>query len=425
MMAFALVVLALLGMPLFAVLALAALGGYWQAGLDPLLAGMEFARIGESPLLAALPLFAFAGVLLAHSRVPVRLLELMQSVPGRMPGALLLFGLFPFSLLTAFTGGSGFVAVALGSLLLPALIGEGLSRRSSLGIVTAGSSPGVLLAPSLALILYAVVAEQLLPRTGVTIDALFLAGLLPGCLMLAVIGIYAAWLNRGRPRSETFRKRPGRALHENAMELPIPFVVLGGIYSDWLLVVEAAILAAAWVLVTVVLIRREVRLSKLPEIITEAMVLVAAILLLFGMSMASANVMSDAGVPQSLLAWLEPLVDSRLVFLLALLPPLLAAGMLMGVSSGVVILAPLIIPVGMGFGMDPVHLGVVLVLSLQIGCLTLPAGINVLAASHGSGDDSHTVYRAALPFLGILLAALLIISVWPALSVTLPSLLAE
>ncbi|WP_376695510.1 TRAP transporter large permease [Wenzhouxiangella sp. EGI_FJ10305] len=424
-MVFVLVVLALLGMPLFAVLALAALGGYWRAGLDPLLAGMDFVRIGEPPLLVALPLFAFSGVLMARSRVPVRLLELMQSIRGRMSGGLVVLVLVPYSLITAFTGFSGIAILAMGSLLFPALIRDGHPRRSSLGIVTAGSSPGVLLAPSLALILYAVVAEQLLPRTGVSLDSLFLAGLLPACLILAVMGGYAAWLNRGRPRAESMRKPFGRALRDNALELPMPLVVLGGIYSGWLLLVEAAVLAAVWVLITVVLIRRELRLSKLPEIITEAMVLVAAMLVLLGISIASANVMVDAGVPQRLLDWFEPLVNSRLVFLLVLMVPLLAVGMLVGVSSGAVILAPLLIPVGMGFGVDPVHLGVVLVVSLQIGCLTLPAGINVVAANHGSGKDLHTVYRAALPFLGILLAVLLIIAGWPALSMTLPSLLAE
>lgn len=423
MMALVLVVLALLGMPLFAVIALAALGGYWRAGLDPLLASMAFVRIGELPLLASLPLFTFAGVLLAKSRAPDRLVELMQSVPGWMPGGLVFFVLIPCSLMTALTGASGIAVVALGSLLLPGLIQDGRSHQSSLGVVTAGSTPGVLLAPSLPLILYAVVVQWIAPRAGPNIYELFLAGLLPGLLMLALMGGYVAWVNRGLPRDRRPRKPMGQALRDNALELPLPFVVLGGIYSGYLPVVDAAVVTAAWVLITLVLIRREVRLSKLPEIVTEAMVMVAAILLLLGMSMASANVMIDAGVVQGLQERLEPLVASRLIFLLVVISLLLVAGMLLDIGAAVVILAPLIIPVAMAFGVDPVHLGVVLVASLQIGYCVPPLGGNLLLAGDRFEYDILTIRRTALPIIGILLVALLIITGWPALSLTLPSLL--
>ncbi|RFF32211.1 TRAP transporter large permease [Wenzhouxiangella sediminis] len=425
MMVFLLVLLALLGMPLFAVIALAALGGYWQAGLDPVLASMEFMRIGELPVLVALPLFTFAGVLLAHSRAPGRLVELTRSALGWMPGGLAILALVLCSLMTAFTGASGITVVALGSLLLPALVKGGYPERFSLGMVTAGSSLGVLFAPSLPLILYAVVAQQVAPRAGLSVDDLFLAGLLPGLLMLVLMGGYAAWVQRGLPRDERPREPLGKVLRENAWELPLPLVVLGGIYSGWLLVVEAAVVTAAWVLVTLVLIRREVRFSRLPEVITEAMVLVAAILVVLGMSLASTNVMIDAGVPQRLFEWIEPLIDSRLVFLLAVNALLLVAGMLLDIFAALVILAPLIIPVAMAFGVDPVHLGIVFLANLQIGYCTPPVGINLFLASHRFERDILTVYRATLPFLGILLVALLIITWWPALSLALPSLLGD
>lgn len=425
MMVFLLVLLALLGMPLFAVIALAALGGYWRAGLDPVLASMEFVRIGELPVLVALPLFTFAGVLLAHSRAPGRLVELTRSALGWMPGGLAILALVLCSLMTAFTGASGITVVALGSLLLPALVKGGYPERFSLGMVTAGSSLGVLFAPSLPLILYAVVAQQVAPRAGLSVDDLFLAGLLPGLLMLVLMGGYAAWVQRGLPRDERPREPLGKVLRDNAWELPLPLVVLGGIYSGWLLVVEAAVVTAAWVLVTLVLVRREVRFSRLPEVITEAMVLVAAILVVLGMSLASTNVMIDAGVPQRLFEWIEPLIDSHLVFLLAVNALLLIAGMLLDIFAALVILAPLIIPVAMAFGVDPVHLGIVFLANLQIGYCTPPVGINLFLASHRFERDILSVYRATLPFLGILLVALLIITWWPALSLTLPSLLGD
>ncbi len=425
MMVVFLVLLALLGMPLFAVIALAALGGYWRAGLDPVLASMEFVRIGELPVLVALPLFTFAGVLLAHSRAPGRLVELTRSALGWMPGGLAILALVLCSLMTAFTGASGITVVALGSLLLPALVKGGYPERFSLGMVTAGSSLGVLFAPSLPLILYAVVAQQVAPRAGLSVDDLFLAGLLPGLLMLVLMGGYAAWVQRGLPRDERPREPLGKVLRDNAWELPLPLVVLGGIYSGWLLVVEAAVVTAAWVLVTLVLVRREVRFSRLPEVITEAMVLVAAILVVLGMSLASTNVMIDAGVPQRLFEWIEPLIDSHLVFLLAVNALLLVAGMLLDIFAALVILAPLIIPVAMAFGVDPVHLGIVFLANLQIGYCTPPVGINLFLASHRFERDILSVYRATLPFLGILLVALLIITWWPALSLTLPSLLGD
>jgi len=420
-----LLALALVGMPLFAVIAAGALAGYWRAGLDPVIASMEFVRIGELPVLVALPLFTFAGVMLAHSHAPQRLVELTRSALGWMPGGLAILALVLCSLMTAFTGASGITVVALGSLLLPALVQGGYPQRFSLGMVTAGSSLGVLFAPSLPLILYAVVAQQVAPRAGISVDQMFLAGLLPGLLMLALMGGYAAWIHRGLPPDDRPRQPIGRSLRDNAWELPLPVVVLGGIYSGWLLVVEAAVVTAAWVLISLVLVRREIRFSRLPEIVTEAMVLVAAILIVLGMSMASTNVMIDAGVPQRLFEWVEPLIDSQLVFLLAINVMLLVAGMLLDIFAALVILAPLIIPVAMAFGVDPVHLGIVFLANLQIGYCTPPVGINLFLASHRFERDILTVYRATMPFLGILLLALLIITWWPALSLALPSMLAD
>ncbi|RFF27961.1 MULTISPECIES: TRAP transporter large permease subunit [unclassified Wenzhouxiangella] len=422
MMVFVLIVLALLGMPLFAVVALAALGGYWQAGLDPLLASMTFVRIGELPLLVALPLFSFAGMLLARSRAPGRLLGLMQAMPGRLSGGAVFFVLIPCSLLTAFMATASVAVIVLGSLLLPVLIQNGHSRHFALGVVTAGSSPGVLFAPSLPLILYAVVAQQVAPRAALSIEALFLAGLLPGLLILALMGGYAAWDHQGLPRGKGSRKPIGRALRDNALELPLPFVILGGIYSGYLRVVDAAVIAAAWVLITLVLVRRDIRPSKLPEIVTAAMMPVAAIVLVLGMSMASANVMIDAGVVQRLYEWLEPLVASRLIFLLAVIALLLAAGMMIDIGAAVVILAPLIIPVATALGVDPVHLGIVSVVSLQIGYCTPPLANDPLLAGPRFERDIPTLHRAVLPFLAILFVALLIITAWPALSLALPSL---
>lgn len=418
-----LVILALVGMPLFAVIALGAMAGYWRAELDLTLVAMEFVRIGELPVLVALPLFTFAGVIVAHSKTPQRLVDFTRSALGWMPGGLALLALVLCALMTAFTGASGITVVALGSLLMPALIKGGYPERFSLGMVTAGSSLGVLFAPSLPLILYAVVAQQVASRSGVGVDDLFLAGVLPGLLMLGLMAGYAMWIRRGSPPDAEERMPLGQSLKRIAWELPLPFVVLGGIYSGWLLVVEAAVVTAAWVLLTLVVIRREISLTNLPKIVTEAMVLVAAILVILGVSMASTNVMIDADVPQRLFETVEPWIDSRIVFLLLVNVLLLVAGMMLDIFAALVILAPLIIPIALAFGVDPVHLGIIFLANLQIGYCTPPIGINLFLASHRFGKDILTVYRATLPFLGLLLIALVIITWWPALSLWLPGMI--
>jgi len=414
-----LIVLALLGMPLFAVIGLGAIAAFHEQGLNLTLVIMEFQRIGELPVLVALPLFTFAGVLLSHSKTPARLVDLTHALFGWLPGGLAILGLGLFALMTAFTGASGITVVALGSLMLPALLQAGYPERFSLGLVTAGSSMGVLFAPSLPLILYAVVAQQVAPGQGVRIEELFLAGIVPGLLMLMLLAGWAMYKRAGIARVEVGRPPLGESLKAAAWELPLPFVVLGGIYGGYLLVIEAAVVTAAWVIVTLVAIRRDISWTRLPGIIAEAMVLVGAILVVLGVSMASTNIMIDTGVPQRLLAAVEPWLTNKWMFLLAINVLLLVVGMILDIFAALVIMAPLIIPIALAFGVDPVHLGIVFLANLQIGYCTPPVGINLFLASHRFDKDILVIYRSTLPFLGWLLVALLIITWWPGLSLWL------
>jgi len=412
--------LALLGMPLFAVIALGALLAFHQEGLSLSLVAMEFQRIGELPVLIALPLFTFAGVLLSHSDTPRRLVDLSHALFGWLPGGLSILGLGLFALMTAFTGASGITVVALGSLMLPALLQAGYPERFSLGLVTTGSSLGVLFAPSLPLILYAVLAQQVAPGQGVRIEELFLAGILPGLLMLFLLAGYAMFVRARSPSVETRRHVAiGASLKDAAWELPLPFVVLGGIYGGYLLVIEAAVVTAAWVLLSLVLIRRDIKWRKLPGIIAESMVLVGAILIVLGVSTASTNIMIDTQVPQRLFESVEGWLTSKWMFLMLVNLLLLVVGMMLDIFAALVIMAPLIIPIALAFGVDPVHLGIVFLANLQIGYCTPPVGINLFLASHRFNKDILTVYRATLPFLGLLLVALLIITWWPGLSLWL------
>jgi C4-dicarboxylate transporter DctM subunit len=410
-----LVLLALLGAPLFAIIAAGALISF--ISIDPELGiavPIEIFSIAEMPILLAIPLFTFAGYLLSESQAPGRLVRLTSALLGWMPGGLAIVCIGACAFFTAFTGASGVTIIALGAILYPALGQAGYDDRFSLGLVTAGGSLGLLFAPSLPLILYGVVAQ-------VNIDDLFVAGVLPGMLMLASLSGYALWVNRGNrvPLSDFSWKKVGAALLESIWELPLPVVVLGGIYSGLLAVSEAAAVTAVYVVLVEVVIRREIAFSKLPGIMRESMVLVGGILLILGASLASTNYVIDAEVPQKLIGIVTNLVDSRVSFLFLLLLFLLVLGAFLDIFSALVLVVPLILPVAAEYSVEPVHLGMIFLATMQLGYLTPPVGLNLFIASYRFDKPIVSVYLATIPFLLILLASVIVITFWPGLSLVL------
>jgi len=317
LIALGLFLLALFGAPLFAIIAAGALLGYQRAEIDLAALAVEVFRLAEMPVLLAIPLFTLAGYLLGESGAPRRLVNLTRALFGRLPGSLAAVALVACAFFTAFTGASGVTIVALGALLYPALQQAGYDEHFNLGLITTSGSLGLLFAPSLPLILYGIVAQQTEVGRGVGIDRLFVAGLLPGLLMLVLLLGYAFWHSRRLPRDENAAAiGPGRVLREAAWELPLPFIVLGGIYSGYFAVSEAAAVTALYVLVVEVVILREIKVTQLPGIVRQAMVMVGGILIILGVSLASTNVLIDAGVPERLFDWVQAHVSSRLTFLL-------------------------------------------------------------------------------------------------------------
>ena len=297
LIAILLALLALLGAPLFAVIAASAMWGFTRAGIDLQAIAIEFYGMAEMPVLLAIPLFTFAGYLLSESGAPGRLVRLTQALMGWMPAGLAVVALAVCAFFTGFTGASGVTIIAVGALLLPALQQAGYPERFSLGLVTSAGSLGLLFAPALPLILYGVIAE--LP-----VEDLFRAGALPGLLMLLLLSGYSVIHNRRMrvPLSEFSWHEVRAAVRAAAFEIPLPFVVLGGVYSGYFAISEAAAVTALYVLVIDVLVLREISLKRLPGIMRESMMLVGGILVILGMSLASTNYMIDAGVPQQLLA---------------------------------------------------------------------------------------------------------------------------
>lgn len=419
--ALALVMLLLLaGMPLFAGVAAVALLGFHFAGYDLVAVAVEYYRLGDMPGLIAIPLFTLAGYLLGESGAPKRLVRLSEALLGWLPGGLAIVALVTCAFFTAFTGASGMTIVAIGALLYPTLRAAGYPQRYSLGLVTSSGSLGLLFPPSLPLIVFGFVAGQLATAIPVTMEDLFLAGLLPGLLMIAILCLHAVWVGRGLPRRTRIEGRElWAALKDARWEIPLPFIVLGGIYSGLFAASEAAAVTALYVLVTTVLARREIALRKLPEVMAEAMRLVGAILVILGAAMAMSNWLVDQEVPRALFAFVQSHVDSAFAFLLLLNLLLLMVGMMMDIFSAIVVLTPLLLPVAVGYGIHPVHFGIVMLANLQIGYFMPPMGMDLVIAAYRFKTDVLTLARACLPFFLLVGLALLIITYWPGLSLAL------
>ena len=417
----ALVLLVLLGAPLFAVIGASAMLGFARADIDLTVVIIEIYRLAEMPVLLAIPLFTFAGYLLAESNAAQRLVRITNALLGWLPGGLAVVVLVVCAFFTAFTGASGITIVALGALLYPALKQAGYPERFSLGLITTSGSIGLLFAPSLPLILYSVVAQQLNIGQPVAIGDLFLAGILPGILIILLLAFWGLWQGHGQhvPAARFTAREAWAAMREASWELPLPVIVLGGIYSGYFAVSEAAAVTALYVFIVEVFIHREIPLAKLPSVMRESMVLVGAILIVLGMSLASTNYLIDAEVPAQLFATIREHVDDKVGFLLLLTLFLLILGMMLDIFSALVIMVPLMLPIAIGYGVHPVHFGIIFLATMEIGYLLPPVGMNLFIASFRFNKPVLEVFRAVLPFIAILIVAVLIITFWPWLSLGL------
>ena len=406
--------LAVLGSPLFVVMAALALLAFSGAGIDPSVVIIEMSRLADTPMLLSLPLFILAGTILSESKAPVRLLDLSNVLLGWLPGGLAVIALVVCSVFTAFTGASGVTIFALGGLLFPAMLKDRYPEQFSLGLITTSGSLGLLFPPSLPLILYGVIAET-------RIDHLFLAGILPGLLMLTLLAAYSikkGAANRG-PRRPVPAGERRRALRAAAWELPLPVIVLGGIYGGFFVVGEAAAVTALYVLIVEVCVHRDITPARLPGIVVRSMALFGGIFVVLAASMASTSFLIDQEIPAKLFAIIREHISSKYTFLLLLNIFLLMVGALLDIFSALVLVVPLIVPIAQGYGVDPTHLGIIFLTNLQIGYCTPPVGLDLFLASYRFERPITELYTATLPFLAILLVTLGIITYFPLLSLFL------
>ncbi|MCS6798357.1 MAG: TRAP transporter large permease subunit [Myxococcota bacterium] len=421
MIAAAIAAFALIGAPLFAVFGLAALG-LFGAMPDTSITGVAqdvfSEKFADSPLMVTIPLFTVAGYLMAESGTPRRLVELSRAWLGWLPGGLAVVCLGASAFFTTFTGGSGITIVAIGGLLFPALLADRYRERYALGLVTTGGSLGLLFPPSLPIVLYAVVA-------GVMIEKLFLAGLLPGMLVMLLLAAHALLVGlRDRMERTPFRWRPAlRALWHAKWEVALPLFLMGGLLTGTVRIHEAAAFTAIYALIVEVFVYKDLSLRRdVPRVMREAVTMFGAILVILATAIGFTAWCIQAQVPMKVLEAMEGIIDTPVTFLLALNAFLLVVGMLMDVFSAIVVVVPLVVPIAAHFGVDPYHLGIVFLLNLEIGYLTPPVGLNLFISAFRFGRPMTAVYRAVLPFIGLLLIALAITTYVPWLSTSLTGL---
>ena len=403
-------ILALIGLPIFATMTLFAAVAFTFADESLMILASEVYKLAGASTLLTIPLFTFAGYLMAESKSPLRLLKLTHAALGWLPGGVAIVSLVICAFFTAFTGASGVTIIALGGLIYPMLIKENYDEDFTLGLITTSGSLGLLFPPSLPIILYGIVAK-------VDIDKIFLAGIVPGILLIVILSSYAIYKGQSIKRSPFSLKELRQGIKEARWELPLPIIVLGGIYSGIITPTEASAISAFYVLIMVCFLYKDISLFKdVPEIIKKSMSLVGAILLILCCALALTNYFVDEEIPTRLLEYMQTMIESKLVFLLFLNIFLLIVGAMMDIFSAIIVVVPIILPIATQFGVDPVHLAIIFLANLEIGYITPPVGLNLFISSFRFNKSILQLYRVTIPYLLLLIGALMLITYIPWLS---------
>jgi len=409
----------LLGAPIFVGIGGAAAVLLWHDLFPVSAIPTEAYNLAVKPILPTIPLFTLAGFILAEGGTPRRLVALFTALFGWVPGGVAIVAVVVCAFFTSFTGGSGVTILAMGGLLFPMLIGRSYSPKFSTGLLTSAGSLGLLFPPSLAVILYGLVA-------GVEIRQLFVAGLVPAFVEIALVSGFALYAAReiGIERIAFDRRDSLSALWDAKWEVAIPIVVLGSILGGFATLVEASAITVLYAFVLEFVVHRDLSVRRdLVRVGAEAATLIGGVLLILGVAMGLTNFLVFAEIPQAAVDAVQSLVSSPLVFLLLLNVFLLVVGCLMDIYSAIVVVVPLITPLGVVFGIDPFHLGIIFLTNMELGYLTPPVGMNLFLASYRFKQPLPDVYRAALPFLVIRAAAVLLVTYVPWLTQFLPALL--
>ncbi len=405
---------ALFGGALFVLLGGASIIGYLTAGEPISTILIDFNRLTRNSTILIIPLFTFAGYVIAEGNAPQRLVAFARASVGWLPGGIAVVVLGTCAFFTTFTGASGVTIIALGGLLYP-ILRQTYSDRFSLGLVTASGSIGLLFPPCVPLILYAIIAQ-------VPIERMFFAGIIPGLLILGILSFYCCgWSLTKRIETTPFDIRVFiRTLWDVKWELLLPLVVLSGIISGFVTLDEAAALTAIYACIVEFGIHRSISVKVLPRIVKESTLLVGAILIILGIALGLTNYLITLDVPTTVLDWIQATTENKVVTLIGLNIFLLIVGCLMDIFSAVIIVVPLLLPIAEEFGIDKAHLGIIVLTNLEIGYLTPPVGMNLFISSMKFDRSVIVLYRSVLLFIVLLLIALILVTYIPDLSLWLP-----
>ena len=409
---------ALFGGALFVLLGGASIIGYAAADLPISVILIDFNRIIKNTTIPIIPLFTFAGYIIAEGKAPQRLVAFARASVGWLPGGIAVVVLGTCAFFTTFTGASGVTIIALGGLVYP-ILRQTYNEKFSLGLITASGSIGLLFPPSIPLILYAIVAQ-------VPIGTMFFAGIIPGMLILAILSVYCCgWSVFKRTETTRFSLSVfARTLWAAKWEILLPFLVLGGIFKG-INLDEVAALTVIYVCIVEICIHRSISVKTLPRLVRESMLLVGAILIILGIALGLTGYLNTLEVPMIVLDWIQSITENKVITLIGLNIFLLIVGCLMDIFSAIIIIVPLLLPIADQFGIDKVHLGIIVLTNLEIGYLTPPVGMNLFISSMKFDKSIVLLYRSVLLFIGLLLIALILVTYIPDLSLWLPRVLGK
>ena len=402
------------GAPIFVGLGGAAALFFWADFIPISAIPTETYRIVVSPTLPTIPLFTLAGYLLAESKASERLVNVFRALFGWIPGGTPIIIVVLCAFFTALTGGSGVTILALGGLLLPLLLKEGYSRSFSLGLITVSGSLGLLFPPSLPAIIYGVTA-------GVSVKDIFIAGLIPGILLLVMMSVWSLYQGKKEriaPKPFNFKKSV-KACIDTKWELVIPVLILFGVFGGFTTLVETAALTVVYIFLVEVYLYKDIQLRELPRIVIDCATLIGGVLIILGVAMGLTSYLIDAQIPILILTWAKSAIASKYAFLLMLNVFLILVGCLMDIFSAIIVIVPLIAPLGAYFGIDPVHLAIIFIANLELGFLTPPVGMNLFLAAYRFDEDMPKIYQATLPFFLVRLLAVGLITYIPVLTLGL------
>jgi tripartite ATP-independent transporter DctM subunit len=409
------VLMALLGAPIFVILSSLALLGFFLSDIQFAALIVDiYSQFSNNPVLYTIPIFTLAGFILAESKASVRVVNFSQAILGWMPGGLAIVSLIACAAFTAFTGASGVTIIALGGLLYPALLKGNYAEKFSLGLLTSSGSLGLLFFPSLPIIIYGVVAET-------SITQLFAAGIIPGIFLIVLLALYTTFyaVRAKTAKTKMSLKNILKTTNAAKWELFIPVILVVGIFGGFVTLGEVASIMVAYAFLVEVFIHRDLKLRDFPGVIRESMVLVGTIFIIFSSALALTTYMIDAEIPMHILDFIQAHISSKVVFLIALNVFLLVVGCIMDIYSALVVVVPLIVPIATSYGINPVHLGIIFLANLEIGYLTPPVGMNLFISCIRFNKPVIELYRACIPFIIVLIAALLVITYMPSMSLWL------